>query len=184
MAGVRVVLEYRDYAALPNDGRRYEIHDGELSVTAAPSPRHQDVVLNVATVLRAHVSERGLGRVFVAPIDVILSDTSIVQPDIVYVATDRLALISGRGIESAPTLVVEVLSPSTTVSDRNTKMQLYARHGIPWYWVVDPDSRTTEVYGLEGSGYELAARVAGDEPLSASPFPDLIISPQALWAWA
>lgn len=76
---------YRDYAALPNDGRRYEIHDGELSVTPAPSPWHQDVVLNFATVLRAHVSERGLGRVFVAPIDVILSDTSIVQPDIVYV---------------------------------------------------------------------------------------------------
>ena len=182
MAGVRVVLTYRDYAALPNDGRRYEIHDGELSVTPAPSPWHQDVVLNLATLLRAHVAALGLGKVFVAPIDVILSDTSIVQPDVVYVAIDRLALITRRGIEGAPTLVVEVLSPSTTVSDRHTKMQLYARHGIPWYWLVDPDPRTTEVYGLDRGVYELVARVAGDQPLCAAPFPDLTISPEALWA--
>ena len=182
MAGVRVVLTYRDYAALPNDGRRHEIYDGELSVTPAPSPWHQDVVLNLATLLRAHVAELGLGKVFVAPIDVILSDTSVVQPDVVYVATDRLALITRLGIEGAPTLVVEVLSPSTTVSDRHTKMQLYARHGIPWYWLVDPDARTAEVYRLERGVYELAARVAGDQPLCAAPFPDLTMAPEALWA--
>lgn len=182
MAGVRVVLAYRDYAALPNDGRRYEIHDGELSVTPAPSPWHQEVVLNLATLLRAHVAARGLGKVFVSPIDVILSDTSIVQPDVVYVATDRLALISGRGIEGAPTLVAEALSPSTRVNDRHAKMQLYSRHGIPWYWLVDPDARTAEAYGLEGRVYERVARAAEDEPLCAAPFPDLIISPRALWA--
>jgi Uma2 family endonuclease len=111
MAGVRVVLTYRDYAALPDDGRRYEIHDGELSVTPAPSPRHQDVVLNVATVLRAHVAAHGLGKVYVAPIDVILGDTTVVQPDVVYVAADRIALVTARGLEGAPTLVVEILSP-------------------------------------------------------------------------
>ena len=182
MAGVRVVLTYRDYAALPDDGRRYELHDGELSVTPAPGPRHQDIVLNVATLVRAHVAARGLGKVYVAPIDVILDDTSTVQPDVVYVAADRLALVTSRGVEGAPTLVVEILSPSTSRNDRHTKMQLYARHGIPWYWLVDPDTRTTEIHELQRGVYELAARVAGDQPLCAEPFPELTISPEALWA--
>jgi Uma2 family endonuclease len=181
MAGVRVVLTYRDYAALPDDGRRHEIHEGELSVTPAPNPRHQDIVLNVATVLRAHVAEHGLGKVFVAPVDVILSDTTIVQPDVVYVATDRLALISGRGIEGAPTLVLEVLSPATASNDRHTKMQLYARHGVPWYWIVDPDARTLDAYALRGAVYDLTAPASGGDSLCAEPFSELTISPLTLW---
>jgi Uma2 family endonuclease len=182
MPGARVVLTYRDYAALPNDGRRYEVHEGELSVTPAPRPRHQEVVGNFFVALRSHVIARGLGKVFIAPNDVILSDTTIVEPDIVYVSTDRLEQISERGIEGAPTLAVEILSPSTIGNDRNTKMQLYARYGISWYWLVDPDSRTVEVYALSGSAYVLSARIAGGEPLRAEPFPDLVITPEALWA--
>src|SRR3989442_9603083 len=116
----RVVLTYREYAALPDDGRWYEIHDGELSVTPAPG-----------------VKSRGLGLVLYAPLDVILSDTTIVQPDIVYVATGRLGQITDRGIEGPPTLVVEILSPSTSETDRHTKLEVYARHRIPYYWIVD-----------------------------------------------
>jgi Uma2 family endonuclease len=182
MADVRIVLRYRDYAALPDDGRRYEIHDGELSVMPAPSPRHQETLLNLATALRAHIAARRLGKVYVAPVDVILSDTSIVQPDIVYVATEQLTLISGRGIEGAPTLVVEILSPSTGGTDRHTKMRLYARYGIPWYWLVDSEVRTAEIYGLQARIYELRRRFGGDEPLCAEPFPDLTITSEALWA--
>ncbi len=182
MTPTRVVLTYRDYEALPNDGRRYEIHEGELSVTAAPRTRHQEIIGNLFAALRAHVIARGLGKVFVSPIAVILSDISVVEPDIVYVATERLALISERGIEGPPTLVIEILSPSTAEIDRHTKMQLYARHGIPWYWIVDPDRRTVEVYGLVEGGYTLSARVSRDEPLSAEPLADLIIPPASLWA--
>src|SRR6266849_5052336 len=93
----RVVLTYQDYAALPDDGRRYEIHEGELSVTAAPGSKHQIVSANVFRALDAHVRSHGLGLVLYAPLDVILSDTTIVQPDIVYVATDRIGRISERG---------------------------------------------------------------------------------------
>jgi len=182
MAATRVVLTYADYAALPDDGRRYEIHEGELSVTAAPRTRHQEIIGNLFAALRAHVIGRALGKVFVSPIAVILSDITVVEPDIVYVATDRLPLISDRGIEGAPTLVVEILSPSTAQTDRHTKMQLYARHGVPWYWIVDPDSRTVEVYALGEGGYALSTRVAGDEQLSAEPLTDLVIPPTSLWA--
>lgn len=178
----RVVLTYQHYAALPSDGRRYEIHEGELSVTPAPSPKHQDVILNLAIALKAHVDARRLGKVFVAPLDVILSDRTVVQPDIVYVATDRVGRISERGVEGAPTLVVEILSPSTRETDRHTKLRLYASYGVPWYWIMDPDSRVVEAYRLEAASYVLIKRIAGDEPLSAEPFPDLALAPAALWA--
>ena len=182
MRAGRTALTYRDYAALPDDGRRYEIHEGELSVTPAPATKHQRLIRKLLVALDAYVSVRRLGEVFVAPYDVILSDTTVVQPDIVYVATDRLGLISERGIEGPPTLVVEILSPTTAPIDRTRKMELYARHGVPWYWIVDPDARVVEIYRLDAGSYKLSKRVAGDEPLSAEPFPDLALAPSSLWA--
>jgi len=177
----RVVLTYQDYAALPNDGRRYEIHEGELSVTAAPGSKHQIVSMRLGAALHTHVEARGLGIVVAAPLDVILTDRTVVQPDIVYVATDLTARISERGIEGAPTLVVEILSPSTRETDRGAKLRLYASCGVPWYWIVDPDSRAVEAYRLEAGNYTLFERIAGDAPLGAEPFPDLGLPPTALW---
>ncbi len=182
MTPARVVLTYRDYAALPNDGRRYEIHEGELSVTPAPGRRHQEINGNLFAILREHVVRRGLGRLYFPPTDVILSDTTIVQPDLVFVANDRAGTLTPPGVEGPPTLVVEILSPSTIALDRHTKLQLYARYRIPWYWIVDPDARALEVYRLEGARYALASRHAGDEAFAAEPFADLTLTPSALWA--
>jgi Uma2 family endonuclease len=181
MAKRDVVLTYEDYAVLPADGRRYEIHDGELSVTPAPSPHHQMISRNLFIVLHQHVRTRGLGEVLYAPLDVILTESAIVQPDIVYLDRARLGAISRRGIEGPPTLVVEVLSPSTTLTDRSTKWRLYARHGVPFYWLVDPEARAIEALVLGPAGYSLAVRASGDEPLALPPFPDLALVPAALW---
>jgi Uma2 family endonuclease len=181
MAGRDVVLTYKDYEALPADGRRYEIHDGELSVTPAPSPQHQMVTRNLFRLLDHHVRTTGIGEVLFSPIDVILSETSIVQPDLVYLDPTRLGAISRRGIEGAPTLVVEVLSPSTTLIDRSAKRQLYARHGVPYYWLVDPEGRAVEALSLGQEGYALTARVSGGEPVRLPPFPDLTFVPAVLW---
>ena len=181
MTPARVVLTWRDYEATPNDGRRYEIHEGELSVTASPRLKHQEALTNLVVALYVHVRDRGLGKVLPAPTAVILSDTTIVEPDIIYIATDRLGQISERGIEGPPTLAVEILSPSTTPIDRQTKMQLYARHGIPWYWIGDPDNRVVEVYRLAEGAYTLSLRVTGDEDLSAEPLADLVIPLASLW---
>jgi Uma2 family endonuclease len=119
--------------------------------------------------------------VFFAPIDCILGDTTVVQPDLVFLETGRLSLVSARGLEGAPTLVVETLSPTTTLIDRSTKRQLYARYGVPYYWIEDPEARTIEAYALSEGGYQLAARVAGREPVSLPPFPDLAFAPATLW---
>jgi Uma2 family endonuclease len=177
----RAVLTYSDYAALPDDGRRYELHWGELSVTPAPGTRHQGAIVNLIALLHEHVKSRGLGKIFVAPTDCILSNVTVVQPDVLYIATDRLAIISERGIEGAPTLVVEVLSPSTAPLDRGRKMKLYAEHGVPYYWIVDPESRSVEAYTLTGTAYALAGRVVG-EPGALPPFGDLPIAPVSIWS--
>ena len=177
----RAVLTYSDYAALPDDGRRYELHHGELSVTPAPGTRHQGAIVNLIGLLLEHVRSRGLGKIFVAPTDCILSNVTVVQPDVLYIATDRLAIISERGIEGPPTLVVEVLSPSTAHLDRDRKMNLYAEHGVPYYWIVDPESRSVEAYTLTGAAYVLTGRVT-DEPAALLPFSDLAINPASIWS--
>lgn len=177
----RVILTYKDYEALPADGRRYELHEGELSVTPAPSPGHQRVIRNLLVILNEYVKAYRLGEVFVSPIDCILSDITIVQPDIVYVETRRLPAISARGIEGPPTLVVEILSPSTIQIDRGVKFQLYARYGVPYYWIVDPEARSIEAYTLTAGAYQLTARLEGSESAFLPPFPDLALVPALLW---
>ena len=181
MPPLSVVLTYREYAAIPADGRRYEIHEGELSVTPAPTPRHQRIARALFQAIHQHVSSRALGEVFFAPLDVILSETSVVQPDLVYLDRSRLAAVSDRGVEGPPTLVVGILSPSTVLIDRSTKHQLYARHGVPFYWVVDPEARAVEAFTLGPGGYSLAARGLGPDPIGPPPFPDLGLIPASLW---
>jgi Uma2 family endonuclease len=177
----RALLTYSDYAALPDDGRRYELHWGEISVTPAPGTRHQGAIVNLISLLNEHVRSRGLGKVFVAPTDCILSNVTVVQPDVLYIAADRLAIISDRGIEGAPTLVVEVLSPSTARLDRDRKMKLYAEHGVPFYWIVDPESRSVEAYTLFGTTYALAGHVMS-KPGPLPPFSHLPIDSASIWS--
>jgi Uma2 family endonuclease len=181
MAMPRVGLTYADYAALPDDGRRYEIHDGELSVTPAPNVAHQRISGNLYDVLRAHVKASGTGEVLYAPVDVILAPASVVQPDLIYIALAHAARVSVRGVEGAPTLAIEILSPNTKAIDRATKLRLYARHGVPYYWIVDPDARAIEAHELADGAYRLPARVSGDAPVSLRPFPDLALVPSSLW---
>jgi len=177
----RAVLTYSNYAALPDDGRRYELHRGELSALPTPGTLHQGTLVALGSCLHEHVRARGLGKVFLAPTDCILSNVTVVQPDVLYIATDRLAIISERGIEGAPTLVVEVLSPSTAHLDRDWKMKLYAEHGVPYYWIADPESRSVEAYTLTGAAYALAGRVM-NAPASLPPFSDLMVDPASIWS--
>jgi len=177
----RVVLTYRDYEALPADGRRYELHEGELSVTAAPGVPHQRLVGALFRLLSEYVIARGLGEVFVSPVDCIFSDTTVLQPDVLYLAADRSALASTRGIEGPPTLAVEILSPGTLSIDRGVKLQLYARYGVPHYWIIDPEGRGIEAYVFDQGTYRLAARLVGDEHGSLPPFVDLTIETASLW---
>ncbi len=175
-------LTYEDYVALPDDGKRYEILDGQLEVTPSPLLRHQTVQLVLATILHRHVAERGLGRIFPAPTDVILAKTTVLVPDLMFVSSARVAILTERAVEGAPDLVVEILSPSTERRDRTAKAALYARFGVPNYWLLDPAERIFEAYALEGEGYRLSLRAAGEQVVRTAPFPELAIELAALWS--
>ena len=181
----KTALTYLDYQALPDDGRRYEIHDGELSVTPAPSLDHQIISSRLYLHLAKWFEGHPGGLLLYAPLDVILSDrpeeTSIVQPDILYIAPDRMPRASQRGIEGGPTLAVEILSPSTRQIDRVTKTRLYARYDVPFLWLVDPDARTLEAFELRDGRYALAHAVTGREPVDLPPCPGLALVPDRLW---
>lgn len=178
----RVVLTYRDYEALPEgDGRHYQILDGELFVTASPAPRHQRILGRLNDIVRRHVLDRGLGEVLFAPVAVILADTTVVEPDLVYLDRERQRLVSARAIDGPPTLVVEILSPSTAAVDRGTKRQLYSRYGVPFYWIVDPVARSLEAYALGEGADTLVTRATGSMSMSLPPFPDLAFAPDSLW---
>ena len=181
MALHRVVLTYEDYLAMPDDGRRYEILDGEVAVTATPALPHQMIVGNLYWVLRGHIQSRGLGHLYLSPLTVILANTTVVEPDLVYVDSARGALVTDRGIRGAPTLAIEVLSPSTAANDRGPKFQLYARYGIPYYWTADTDARVLDAYELDAGAYRPVGRVQGNARIAVAPFPDLVLGLDELW---
>jgi Uma2 family endonuclease len=177
----RIVLTYEDYCALPDDGRRYEIIEGELAVTRSPRRAHQRFSGNLFAILHAHVREHDLGEVDVAPFDVILETTSIVVPDLLFVSRDRLGIVSERGVEGAPDLIVEALSSGTARRDRVEKAQLYARHGVPHYWLADPDGRAIETFELTEGRYHRTGDLAGETNFTPSLFPGLTIPLRSLW---
>jgi len=128
---------YQDYAALPDDGQRYEIVDGVLFMTPSPSRWHQKAVLHLAHHLLNHVESAGLGEVYAAPFDVELAPNIVVQPDVLVVLNAGLKKITGSRIIGAPDLVVEVSSPGTVGYDRDKKQGAYDRAGVPEYWIAD-----------------------------------------------
>ncbi len=147
-------LTYEDYVTLPDDGRRYEILDGELAVSPSPRTLHQRVLRALGFSIHEWVTPRGLGEVFIAPVDVILDRTTVVVPDLVFVSQARAAIVTEKAIEGAPDLLVEILSDSTARHDRGAKMKLYAHYGVARYWIVDADARALEIYALRDGVYE------------------------------
>lgn len=139
---------YEEFARLPDDGNRYEVIAGDLEVTPSPRPKHQNVVGALAEFVRPFVRRHDLGQVFPGPIDVLFGEGDYLVPDFVFVRRQQLGTVTDRGVESAPDLVVEVLSKSTAARDRTVKRERYALYGVPEYWVIDPDRRRVEVYRL------------------------------------
>ena len=141
-----------DYEALSDDGPRYELIDGELIEMPAPTPLHQAVQVHLASLLFFFVMQRKLGRVYVSPLDVQFAGM-IVQPDIVYVSSERAGVVTTQRLVGAPDLAVEILSPSTRSHDLATKHDIYRRHGVREYWTIDIQSRSATVWALVGDRY-------------------------------
>lgn len=156
-------LTYEDYCLLPDDGKRHEIIDGEEYMSPSPTASHQRIVQRLHLSLGPFVEEHAAGEVFVAPYDVILSDHDIVQPDVFFVSAERRDLVKERGLEGAPTLVAEVVSEGNRRHDEVRKRKLYARHGVPEYWVIDPALETVKVYRNPEGGYERAVEASAED---------------------
>jgi len=172
-------LTYDDYAAIPSDGKTYQIVDGEVYVTPAPSPLHQRASKRLQRQLEAYFETSGAGEVFNAPIDLILSNHDVTQPDIVVVA-DKSS-ITRRGIEAPPLLIAEVLSPSTEKFDRQVKARRFAALGAPHYWVLDPDQRRLECYTNVDGTFVLSAGGEGDAQFVVPVFAGLTIDLGVIW---
>lgn len=147
-----VRLTYDDYVHFPEDGRRHELIEGDHHVTPAPNTRHQRLSMKLSVQLDAFIRENDLGELFAAPFDVVLSSTDVVQPDLVFVASDHLGRLTEAHLAGAPDLVVEILSESTRGRDEVTKRHLYARHGVAEYWVADPVTASIKIYRPDEEG--------------------------------
>ncbi len=162
-----IKFTYEDYQHTPDD-QRYELLDGELIMPPAPSLSHQRIDAKLGWRLAQFVEERDLGEVFSAPCDVVLSNTDVVQPDLLFVSKALVhLLLGGANVLGAPDLVVEILSPSTAGLDRTLKRALYARHGVREYWLVDPDARTVTVLWLAGNDFEVVALYGEGETMTS-----------------
>lgn len=177
---------YDDLLEMPDDGRRYEILNGELVVNASPIPRHQRVVFRLATILDAHVEANRLGVVYTAPLDVIFSQQWVVEPDILYICNARKSIVRETNVVGAPDLAVEVLSDSTRKRDEVIKRRAYEDFGVGEYWIVDPLLESIKIYRRNASGrYERAVEISTESEgtsITSPLFPGLAIALAAVFA--
>jgi len=172
-------LDYSDLQVTPDDGKRYELVDGELFVTPSPTPRHQRISKRLEVLLMKYFEGRSIGEVFHAPIDLILTNQDVVVPDILVVSDP--SHISKRGIEKPPLLVVEILSPSTRRRDRGLKAQRYAELRVQHYWIVDPAKKRIECHRLAGGVFRRVVEAEGDATLVHPDWDGLAVDLGALW---
>lgn len=140
-------LTYEDYAKTPDD-ERWELIDGELLMSPSPKRAHQRNQMKLGSRMSFFAEENDLGEVY-SDFDVVLSDTDIVRPDLLFVAKDRLHIVTADNVQGAPDLVVEIRSESTARRDWTIKRDSYERHGVREYWLADPEAATIAVLRLD-----------------------------------
>lgn len=181
MKAARPRVSYADLQQMPEDGRRYELYDGEVFVVPAPLPRHQRVVLGLVMLLNRYVKTHG-GEVLVSPIDIVFSEFDVLEPDVVFfTAARRHHVKPDEPIRVPPDLAVEVISSSTARTDRGKKMQMYARHRVNEYWIVDPRTLSIDVYQLTGDAFALVQTALAGDTVRSVTLPELEFSASGLF---
>jgi Uma2 family endonuclease len=175
---------YEDYAALPDDGNRYEVLDGVLYMAPAPDKWHQKASGAIFYHLYAAVQLAGLGEVYSGPFDVILNANDTFQPDVLVVLNEHLDLVKKHGVIGAPDLVVEIASPSTARIDLSEKFRAYAAAGVSEYWIVTPGSRTVEVFVLQHGAYHSSGIYYGPAVLPSRVVPTLNVKVERFFPYA
>jgi Uma2 family endonuclease len=169
-------MTYDQYCLLPEDRNRYQLFDGELVMTPSPRPKHQEIVVRLTALLEQFVKRSSLGKVFAAPLDVVLDENTVVQPDVFFIRRERLNIVGEDYVEAAPDLVVEVLSPSTFHIDLRRKMKTYSRFGVQEYWIVDPEEQVVEVFRRSGDKLQPAAKFSEGQILESPLLPGFRLS--------
>lgn len=146
----RTILEV--FESLPQ-GTLAQLINNNIVMSPAPDFDHQDTVYELAGLLRAYVKEKSLGKVVGAPIDVYLNQTNVYQPDVLFLAKERMHLVQQGRVKGAPDLIIEVLSPGTENYDKRTKKKVYEQASVKEYWIVDPKTKMTIGYALLGDKY-------------------------------
>jgi len=174
-------VSYSDLQRWPEDGRQYELYDGEVIVVPAPFPRHQRAVRELLRQLDEYARTHG-GEVLDSPLDIVFSEYDVLQPDVVFFQASRRHLIQpDAAIRSAPDLAVEVLSPSTTERDRTKKMQTYARYGVAEYWIIDLPAQQIEVHVLTGGSFAPQQTAGAAELVRSVVLPDFSVQADVLF---
>jgi Uma2 family endonuclease len=131
--------EFLGFPGFEDDGLRHELIDGAHIVTPSPAERHQRMSVELTVALANHLKGSGAGRVYHAPLDVVLSDHDVFEPDLFVILNDQLGIVGPKNVRGAPAIVIEILSPGTRRQDEGVKLEVYARAGVREYWMVDPD---------------------------------------------
>lgn len=159
MPAIKEKHNIKDYKLLP-EGSPYQLIEGELVMTPAPSIFHQIVSGNLNERIRLFVKEKGAGLLLYSPVDVYLDDENAFQPDLVFVSRQRRDIIKDDGIHGAPDMIVEILSPSTAYYDIKKKFKLYEKFGVKEYWIVDPEMKNVELYSFVNGKFVLKAGIS------------------------
>ncbi len=148
-----VKLTYDDFVQFPNDGKRHELIDGEHYVTPSPRLKHQAIVGNLYLAIGSWLESHPVGRLFLSPLDVVISEFDVVEPDLLFVSAARVDILTVENVRGTPDLVIEVGSRGTRKRDETIKKQLYQRAGVLEYWIVDPEIAVVRVYRREGLSF-------------------------------
>ena len=181
---IEPLLTVEDLDAMPDDGNRYEIIEGELLVTCSPDAVHQGIVRNLTVILGNYLSLNRIGQIWPG-LGAILSEHDAVIPDLIFVSNNRLnEIMVGKRIKGAPDLAIEIVSPGAENSrrDRIAKRQLYGKFSVNEYWIVDPANRNTEVYLLEGQTLKLHVLYNERDELISSVLPGFSCKVAAIFA--
>ena len=182
LAEIEKKATIRDYERLP-EGAPYQLIAGELVMTPSPTPFHQSIVLNLASALNPAVVQRRLGKLFVAPLDVYLSDEDVYQPDLIFVRAEHAAGVRKDKLCVVPDLVVEVLSPSNAYLDFTRKKEMYCASGVSEYWIIDPEAETVEIMTKHGTLYQTERLLRAPASIESAMFPGFQMAVAELFAF-
>jgi len=175
MNNTAIKLTYREYLQISDERNRHEFIEGEHYVTPSPSKRHQQISMRLSSILHRWVADHSLGEVFTAPYDVVLSETDVVVPDLLFISKSRSSLAHEENLMGAPDLVAEILSPSTSKRDLGIKKTLYEKSGVAEYQVIDPDMKRIDLFTLQAGKFTPNARLKTSDALTSLLFPGLQI---------